>query len=91
MNVNICGIKHEIVETEDTFTSEAVHLGEIHFKDCKIFINKDMHEDMKAITICHEMVHGMLTHLGYQEQSNDEQFVQALAMAIWQGFTIKEF
>ena len=91
MNVNICGIKHEIVETEDAFTSEAVHLGEIHFKDCKIFINKDVHEDMKAITICHEMVHGMLTHLGYQEQSNDEQFVQARARGRGQGFAIKEF
>lgn len=91
MNVNICGIKHEIVEREDTFDADAVHLGQISFKECKIYINKNMHEDIKRETICHEMIHGILTHLGYQEQSSDERFVQALANGIMQGFTIKEF
>lgn len=36
------------------------------------------------------MIHGILVHLGYSEQSQDEQFVQALANAIYQGFDIKK-
>jgi hypothetical protein len=35
------------------------------------------------------MVHGMLVHMGYDELSQDEQFVQALGNAICQGFEIK--
>ena len=58
---------------------------------CTIKVNKDMHSDMKNEAICHEMVHGILVHLGYQEQSQDEQFVQALANAILQGFDIREW
>jgi hypothetical protein len=35
------------------------------------------------------MIHGILVHLGYTEQSQDETFVQALANAIYQGFDIR--
>lgn len=53
-------------------------------------INKDMPTIAKEETLCHEMVHGMLVHLGYNELANDEQFVQAFGNAIWQGFYIKD-
>ena len=89
MKVNICGIPHEIVECEDSFTADATHFGEIDYKACKIRINKDMAVDAIAETIIHEMVHGMLVHLGYTEQSDDETFVQGLANAIYQGFDIR--
>lgn len=89
MKVNICGIPHEIIECEDSFTAEATHFGEIDYKACKIRINKDMAKDAKEETICHEIVHGILVHLGYSEQSQDETFVQGLANAIYQGFDIK--
>lgn len=48
-----------------------------------------MATEAKEETICHEMVHGILVHLGYTEQSQDETFVQALGNAIYQGFEIK--
>lgn len=89
MTVNICGIPHEVIETEDIFNSDATHLGQIDYLKCNIRINKDMAQTMKREAICHEMLHGMLVHLGYTEQSQDETFVQALANAIMQGFDIK--
>lgn len=89
MTVNICGILHEIVECEDSFSADAAHFGEIDYKACKIRINKDMAVEAQEETIIHEMVHGMLVHLGYTEQSQDEQFVQGLANAIYQGFDIR--
>lgn len=89
MKVNICGIPHEIVECEDSFTADATHFGEIDYKACKIRINKDMTDEAKEETIIHEMIHGILVHLGYTDQSEDETFVQGLANAIYQGFDIR--
>lgn len=88
MKVNICGLPHEVVEKEDSFNIDC-HFGQINYKDLTIKINKDMPQAIKDETICHEMVHGILVHLGYQEQANDEQFVQALGNAIYQGFNFK--
>jgi hypothetical protein len=89
MKVNICGVPHKVVEYEDKFDVDC-HYGQIDYKDCEIRINKDMAEDIKAETICHEMIHGIFVHLGYNDYANDEQFVQALGNAIYQGFYIRE-
>ena len=88
MTVNICGLKHKIVECEDKFDID-LHFGQINYKTCEILVNKSLSEESKKETICHEMIHGILVHLGYNEQSQDEQFVQALGNAIYQGFDIK--
>ena len=89
MKVNICGLLHEVIECEDIFDVD-IHLGQIDYKDLTIKVNKDMPEEAKKEAICHEMVHGMLVHLGFNDESNNEQFVQALGNAIYQGFLIKE-
>ena len=91
MKVNICGLLHEVIEVSDNFTADSTHLGEITYKDLEIKINKDMPNEARDETICHEMLHGMLVHLGYAELSQDEQFVQALGNAIYQGFSIKGY
>ena len=89
MIVNICGIEHKVVECEDVFDTDT-HFGMIIYKDAVIKINKDMSERIKKETLCHEMLHGMLVHLGYDALSEDEKFVQALGNAISQGFVIRE-
>ena len=87
MKVNICGLTHAVKECEDNFDAS---YGQINYKKCEILIDKNMSEESKVETICHEMVHGILVHLGYTDYANDEQFVQALGNAIYQGFDIKE-
>lgn len=89
MTVNICGLPHKVVEVEDKFNMDC-HMGMIEYKDLIIKINKDMPPEAKAETLCHEMVHGILVHLGYTDMSNDEQLVQALGNAIYQGFEVKK-
>lgn len=89
MKVNICGLKHEVIECEDLFNLDC-HFGQIDYKDLVIKINKDMPKEVKDETICHEMLHGMLVHIGYTDLANDEHFVQALGNAIYQGFEIKK-
>lgn len=86
--VYITGIKYKIVEVEDQFDVDC-HFGMIDFKKCVIKINKDMSDDMKIQTLCHEITHGMLVNLGYNDYSNDETFVQSLSSAIFQTFSIK--
>jgi hypothetical protein len=88
MKVNICGIPHEIIFCEDNF-DEAIHFGQIDYKTATIKINKDMKPEIQEETIIHEMLHGILVHLGYDEKSDDEQFVNAVSNAIYQGFDIK--
>ena len=88
MTVNICGILHKVIECEDKFNADC-HFGMIDYQACEIRINKDMPVEAKKETLFHEMLHGMLIHLGYSSYSSDEQFVQALSNAIYQGFEAK--
>lgn len=88
MIVNICGIPHTVVECEDRFDMDC-HFGQIDYRACEIRVNKNMSKENKLETICHEMVHGIFVHLGYNEYVENEQLVQALGNAIYQGFSIK--
>ncbi len=88
MKVNICGIPHKVIECEDKFDTDC-HFGQIDYKACEIRINKDISPASKKETLCHEMLHGMLVHLGYTEASQDELFVQALGNEIYQSFEIR--
>ncbi len=88
IKVNICGIPHKVVECEDRFNTDC-HFGQIDYRSCEIRINRDMTLENKKETLCHEMVHGILVHLGYNDLANNEQLVQALGNAIYQSFDIK--
>lgn len=88
MTVNICGIPYEVTEYPDNFDVD-VHFGQIDYKKGIIRINSEMKNEIKEESICHEMIHGILLHLGYRDLCTDETFVQALGNAIYQGFSIK--
>ena len=88
MIVNICGIPHKVIEHKDSF--DGGHMGMIDHVLAEIYVNKDLTEEGKKETICHEIVHGILVHLGYTETSSNEQFVQAVGNAIYQAFDIKD-
>lgn len=88
MKVNICGIPHTVIECKDNFDATA-HFGQIDFRTCEILVNKDLSNEHKKETLCHEMIHGILFHLGYSNLSQDEKFVQALGNAIYQSFEVK--
>lgn len=89
MKVNICGIPHTVIECEDKFDAE-IHLGMIDFQRAQIFINSEMSPEMKDATLCHEILHGILTHIGRDDLSEQEEFVTAMGNAIYQTFSIKK-
>lgn len=88
MTINICGIEHKIIECEDNFDVD-IHFGMIDYKKAEIRVNKDASEAIKIATICHEVLHGMLVHIGRDDLSNDEQFVTALGNTINQSFVLR--
>ena len=86
--VNICGIDHEIKNCNDNFNVDT-HFGQIDYKDCIIKINSDMPEQLRQSTLCHEILHGMLVHIGRNDLTTDETFVTSLGNALAQTFYIK--
>lgn len=90
MIVNICGIPHKVIRKEDAFNVDT-HFGMIDFSKAEIVLNDSLNKELADETICHEMIHGILVHLGYNDYAYNEQFVQALGNAIYQGFYIKNF
>lgn len=84
----ICGIPYKIVPTEDVFDVDT-HLGQINYITGEIRVNKRLQGEILYETLSHEIIHGILMYLGYEKESQDEQFVQALGNAINQTFTIK--
>lgn len=85
----ICGIPYKIVPTEDVFDVDT-HLGQINYITGEIRVNEKLQGEILYETLAHEIVHGILMYLGYEKESQDEQFVQALGNAINQTFKIKE-
>lgn len=86
--VDICGIPHKIVEKE-YIEGDGCVLGEIEYRSCTISLRKDQTPEMYTQTLIHEIVHGMLVLIGRNDLSNDETFVQSLALAISQTFDLK--
>ena len=86
--VNICGIPHNVIYAQDVFNTD-LHLGQIDYQKCEILLNSEIPKELKDEVLCHEIVHGILMHIGYDELSQDEKFVQQLGNAINQTFAIR--
>lgn len=86
--IKICGIPYQIIEKECIEGNGRV-CGEITYDECIIKMREGMHPDYYNQTLIHEVVHGMLVMIGRNDLSEDETFVQSLALAISQTFDLK--
>lgn len=84
MKVNICGMEYEVMICDDPFGTDSA--GQIDFRRFKIRLASDLCLEAKGEALCHEMVHGMLYHLGYSDLAENETLVQGLANAIYNSF-----
>lgn len=89
MRVNICGIPHEVVYVNDEFNIDT-HFGQIDYGKAIIKISKDISKEQQDEALCHEILHGILVHLGKTELSQDEEFVRCLSNAIYQSFVTRK-
>lgn len=85
--VNICGIPHTIIECKDDYRDN--NCGMIEYIKCIIKLNPDLTEEAKKETLCHEIIHGIFVHLGYNDLAENEQLVQAIGNGVYQTFDIK--
>ena len=88
MKVNICGIPHKVIYCKDEFNTDT-HYGQIDYGKAVIKISEDISKEQQDEALCHEILHGILVHLGKTELSGDEEFVQCLANAMHQSFEVK--
>lgn len=79
--VTICGIKHTVEYVKDRFDAD-IHCGQINYKEAQILINEDAVKEIQSETLWHEIVHGILAHIGQSELNNDETFVNLFALAL---------
>lgn len=89
--INICGVPHNIIyDNVIDEGSEGIISGKIIHSKCEIHLRKGLTPEYEKETLVHEMVHGILLHLGKAEMCNDEELVQLLACGIYNHFEIRK-
>lgn len=88
--VVICGVPYKIVY-DDVIDEECEGIvqGKILYSKCEIHIKKGLQPELEKEVLIHEMVHGILVHLGKSDMSGNEELVQLLAHGIYEHFNIK--
>ena len=89
MEVNICGIKHKVIECQDNFDNDT-HMGQIDYGKCQIKINSEIPKQLKEATLCHEILHGIFVHIGREDLAFDETLITALGNAVNMAFSVKK-
>lgn len=89
MHVKICGIPHKVVFVDDCFDSDATHMGQIDYGKCLIKINKSIPAELQEATLIHEILHGVLVHIGRHDLAEDETLVTSLATAMYPIFDVR--
>jgi hypothetical protein len=81
--VKIGGITYAVEKTDKLALGKVNYSGETDFIDCVIRIVPTCQQKMEA-DFCHEMVHGILDHLGYSD--HDEKKVDEFGKALYMIF-----
>lgn len=89
--VKICGIPYKVKEVDVIDESEpGITNGRIEYSKATILLKKLLPKKLKKSVLYHEITHGILIELGYNELSEDEVFVQNLSKALFQMFDFKK-
>lgn len=88
--IKICGVPFKIKQVNVIDEEETgIVQGKIFNSQAKILISKRLPKKIKKRVLYHEILHGILVQLGYNELSDDETFVQSMANAMYQMFKLK--
>ena len=83
--IKILGTAYAL-EYTDYISRDEFRIGEIDYMNQKIYILKDLGKDLEKVTLIHEIIHGILNQLGFEEE-NDEHLIQSLSNSLYQVFT----
>ena len=84
IKVRIGPIDYDLVEVDRLLDSGGTSKlsGHIKYTQTSVEIEVGLSEQAKVQTIWHEIIHGILTQSGLNEQSNDERLVEILANGV---------
>lgn len=83
-NIEILGLAFDVVETP-VVNHEQLRDGEIDYRNQVIRIDAGLSDAAKEQVLLHEIIHGVLTQLGFDEETGDERLVQGLAVGLHQA------
>jgi Zn-dependent peptidase ImmA (M78 family) len=83
--VKISGIDYHIEIAEHKSVENGVLMGEITYDKATIYINEELNDQLQVSTLLHEIVHGILYHMG-SEMNDNEKFVEGFASGLHQVF-----
>lgn len=87
MTINILGVTHKVIEK--TIPTEPFFMGKWVEHTQEIWVNSDLMDDTKNLTMWHEAVHALLCAIGEPELSSNEGFVERLSRALFQTATLR--
>lgn len=87
--IDILGITYTIKYVDDQFQTSTCHFGEVDNKKCEIKIANDQTDEQKKATLIHEVLHALHFMLGYEETIYNEQYITAMATALYQMMELK--
>ncbi len=79
--INILGLEYDIVFISPVARDEWL-AGRIDFHEQVIYIDSEIKDDRKRITLLHEVIHGILSGLGFHSENQNEEMIQGLATGL---------
>lgn len=87
--IKLCGIDYKIEKEKNIVLGGTECSGMIEYRTATIKLAKDLNKQVEKQTLWHECVHGILTGIGRDDLSDDETFVQSLAVALDESANLK--
>jgi hypothetical protein len=84
--VNILGIPYT-VKRVPVVDKDEYSFGSIDFGDQEILIDDGLSEERSAITLLHEVIHGILSELKFHAENHNDTLVNGLAVSLYQCLT----
>ena len=84
--IKILGLTYKIEEVAVVNKTEALW-GQIDHQEQVIKIDADMSDERKGQTFMHELLHGVLAELGYDELNENENAVQSISATLYHALS----
>lgn len=83
-SIRVDGIDYAIEQKPDLNNGSNVLYGEVSYSEAKITINTKIDEQLKELTLWHELVHIILNNADMYDERDNEKLVNAISTGVYQ-------
>jgi Zn-dependent peptidase ImmA (M78 family) len=83
-SIRVDGIDYAIEQKPDLNNGSNVMYGEVSYTEAKISINTNIDEQLKELTLWHELVHIILNNADMYDERDNEKLVNAISTGLYQ-------